>query len=102
NGYHLGEHMMYVGKKTAFDTDIRVPLIVVGPNVPHGAVDEHIVENIDLCPTFADIGGTRAINADGHSLLGLLPGMGGDDWRDAALIEHRGHEVAPLEADDPD
>ena len=36
NGYHLGQHRVVRGKQTAFDTDIRVPLIVAGPGVPKG------------------------------------------------------------------
>ena len=36
NGYHMGEHRLHPGKQTAFDTDIRVPLIVTGPGVPAG------------------------------------------------------------------
>ena len=36
NGYHLGQHRLGRGKQTAFDTDIRVPLIVAGPGVPAG------------------------------------------------------------------
>ena len=34
--YHLGQHRLARGKQTAFDTDIRVPLIVSGPGVPNG------------------------------------------------------------------
>src|SRR5207253_11219533 len=36
NGFHLGEYRLSSGKQTAFDTDIRVPLIVSGPGVPAG------------------------------------------------------------------
>src|SRR5262249_43574431 len=36
NGYHMGEYRLMPGKMTAFDTDIRVPLIVTGPGVPAG------------------------------------------------------------------
>ena len=36
NGLHMGEHRLRPGKLTAFDTDIRVPLIVTGPGVPAG------------------------------------------------------------------
>ena len=31
NGYHMGEHLLNPGKMTAFDSDVRVPLIVAGP-----------------------------------------------------------------------
>src|SRR5204863_5680339 len=34
NGFHLGQHRLTAGKRTAFDPDIRVPLIVAGPGVP--------------------------------------------------------------------
>ena len=60
NGYHMGEHRLLQGKMTAFDTDIRVPLIVVGPGVPagtHGAASS--TENIDLRPTFSQLAGAR-------------------------------------------
>jgi N-acetylglucosamine-6-sulfatase len=103
NGYHMGDHGLLAGKQTAFDTDIRVPLIVVGPGVPAGASSDAIVENIDLCPTFAEIAGQDPpAGADGHSLLALWHGEQPDDWRDFALVEHRGPELAPMLAEDPD
>ena len=36
NGYHMGEHRLTPGKLTAFDTDIRVPLIVDRPGRARG------------------------------------------------------------------
>ena len=36
NGFHMGEHRLLPGKQTAYDTDIRVPLVVTGPGVPAG------------------------------------------------------------------
>jgi N-acetylglucosamine-6-sulfatase len=103
NGYHLGDHGLLAGKQTAFDTDINVPLIVVGPGVPAGVRSDAIVENIDLCPTFAEIAGLDAPpDADGRSLLPLWHGAQPDDWRDFALIEHHGPDLAPMGPDDPD
>jgi len=91
NGYHMGEHRMMPGKMTAFDTDIHVPLIVTGPGVPAGRTIDEIVENIDLCPTFTELGfAATPANVDGHSLVPLLRGQQPDAWRTAALVEHRG------------
>jgi arylsulfatase A-like enzyme len=103
NGYHMGEHQLLAGKQTAFDTDIRVPLVVVGPGIPNGVTNDRIVENIDLCPTFAELAGTAAPpKADGHSLVPLLKGQLVTDWRNVTLVEHVGPDLAPPTAADPD
>ena len=100
NGYHMGEHRLMPGKMTAYDTDIHVPLIVTGPEVPAGRTVAHIVENVDLCPTFAELAGVAAPAAvNGRSLVMLLRGHDVADWRTAALVEHRGPH---REAMDPD
>jgi N-acetylglucosamine-6-sulfatase len=91
NGYHMGEHRLMPGKMTAYDTDIHVPLIVTGPGVPAGRTVEEITENIDLCPTFTELGGAAAPAAvDGRSLVPLLHGHEVAEWRTAALVEHHG------------
>ncbi len=91
NGLHMGEHRLRPGKMTAFDTDIHVPLIVTGPGVPAGRTVGELVENIDLCPTFAELAGAAAsANVDGRSLVPLLHGEEAAGWRTAALIEHHG------------
>ena len=100
NGYHMGQHRLRPGKMTAFDSDIRVPLIVAGPDVPHGGTIGRIVENIDLYPTVVQLtGSTPHAGVDGRSLMPLLHGQTVPRWRTAALVEHRG----PVEASgDPD
>jgi arylsulfatase A-like enzyme len=91
NGYHMGEHRLMPGKMTAFDTDIHVPLIVTGPGVPAGRTVEQITENVDLCPTFTELGGAASPAAvDGRSLVPLLHGHEVAEWRTAALVEHHG------------
>jgi arylsulfatase A-like enzyme len=103
NGYHMGEHALLAGKQTAFDTDIKVPLVVVGPGVPSGVIDDRIVENIDLCPTFAELAGTPPpATSEGHSLVPLLRGQFVADWRNVALVEHVGSDRASADAVDPD
>jgi len=100
NGYHMGEHRLLPGKMTAYDTDIRVPLIVTGPGVPAGRTIDDIAENVDLCPTFAELGGTSVPrNVDGRSLVPLLQGAKVQDWKRVALVEHRHPN---RDKDDPD
>ncbi len=101
NGYHLGQHRLNRGKQTAFDTDIRVPLIVAGPGVPADRVVPQVVQNIDLYPTFVQLaGGTPATSIDGHSLLPLLhPSASPLPWRTVALVEHHGGNRDPADLD---
>src|SRR5262249_19087730 len=99
NGYHMGQHRLSVGKMTAFDTDIRVPLIVAGPGVPQGRTVHQVAQNIDLYPTFLQLAGVpRDTSVDGTSLVPLLHPRPGR-WRTVALVEHRGKVTNP---DDPD
>jgi N-acetylglucosamine-6-sulfatase len=102
NGYHLGQHQLSRGKQTAFDTDIRVPLIIAGPGVSRGRVVSRVVQNTDLYPTFVRLaGGTPNRSIDGHSLLPLLhPPRKRPPWRTVALIEHR--HVNKQSPNDPD
>lgn len=102
NGYHMGEHRLMPGKMTAFDEDIRVPLIVTGPGVPAGVTVDAIADNIDLCPTFAELG-AAAIGAsvDGRSLVPILHGQKVTPWRTAALVEHHGPQRDPSDPDAP-
>jgi N-acetylglucosamine-6-sulfatase len=98
NGLHTGEYRLMPGKLTAFDTDIRVPLVVAGPAIPPGATTGAVAGNIDLAKTFTAIGGTT-LPGDGHSLVPLLNATATGDWRNAMLIEHHGPAV---DITDPD
>ncbi len=100
NGFHQGQHRLAPGKLTAYDPDVRVPLVVAGPGVPAGRTVDAMTENTDLCPTFAELAGaTVPPTADGRSLAPFLRGEVVPDWRDAVLIEHRGNVSG---ANDPD
>ncbi len=103
NGYHMGQHRLTPGKLTAYDPDVRVPMIVTGPGVPAGRTVDAMVENTDLCPTFADLAGAPAPpRADGHSLVPLLRDKPvPSDWRDAILVEHHGNVNGPRDPDLP-
>jgi N-acetylglucosamine-6-sulfatase len=101
NGLHTGEYRLMPGKLTAFDTDIRVPLVVDGPHVPAGKTSDAMTENIDLAKTFTAIGGTT-LPGDGHSLMALLEGEQPADWRNAILVEHHGPDVGKNDPDAQD
>ncbi len=90
NGYHLGQHRLPHGKRTVYEEDIAVPLMVRGPGVPPGTVRPHLVVNNDLAPTFADLAGASAPGADGRSFAPLLtadpPPV--PSWRKRILVEN--------------
>ncbi|MEV8504922.1 sulfatase-like hydrolase/transferase [Actinoplanes sp. NPDC051475] len=100
NGFHMGEYRLMPGKQTAFDTDINVPLVVVGPRIRAGSTSNEITSNVDLAPTFQRLGGAPVEDrVDGHSLVGLLHGDAGQNWRNVTLVEHHGDNN---DAADPD
>jgi arylsulfatase A-like enzyme len=92
NGYHLGDYSMLQGKQTPFDIDIRVPLIACGPRIAKGALQQAIVSNIDLAPTFAALAGAKlTAEPDGRDIQHLLREQNTVkiNWRNFAIIEHR-------------
>jgi N-acetylglucosamine-6-sulfatase len=117
NGFHMGQHRLGAGKWTAYEEDIRIPLVVRGPSVPEGRTLQHVVLTNDLAPTFAELAGADTPSfVDGRSLKPLLteePTLL-KDWRKRFLIEavaERGgvprpplvneSEVTPLLTGDP-
>ena len=91
NGYNLGQHRMTQGKRTAYEDDIRVPLVVRGPGVPANRVLKHQVLNNDLAPTFAGLAGvTPPTFVDGKSMVPLLDSSPPTvtNWRTGILTEN--------------
>lgn len=89
NGYHLGEHGLPAGKRTAFDSDIRVPLVVTGPDVPAGTRVRALASSIDLAPTFQALGRARiSPGVQGRSLVGWLTGRPPATWRTGVLVDY--------------
>ncbi len=101
NGYHMGQYRLLPGKQTAFDTDVKVPLIVAGPGVPKARTVSAMTSSIDLAPTFAGLAGaTLAGSPDGVSLADLWHGKPAPpDWQRGVLIEHHGPD---FDRHDPD
>ncbi|MGW0803462.1 sulfatase-like hydrolase/transferase [Nonomuraea sp. NPDC002799] len=105
NGFHLGQHRLVRGKSTAYDHDVRVPLLVKRPATGRQdrVVTNAIAQNVDLFETFLDMAGIDADSRDGRSsLLPLIQGQKVTDWRDAALIEHVQAELRATARPDAD
>ena len=73
NGWLLGEHNIPGDKFMPYDESIHVPLLMRGPGVPKGKVNNALVANVDLSPTIVDAtGATPERTTDGMSLLKLI------------------------------
>lgn len=57
NGFHVGQHRLPPGKECGYEEDIRVPLVVRGPGVPKGGVQDAVTTHIDLAPTLLEMAG---------------------------------------------
>jgi len=92
HGDYLGDH--WLGEKELFhDCAARVPLIIHDPDpaadATRGTVDHHLVEAIDLAPTFvAALEGPSLDHIfEGSSLLPLLRSTPLGDWREVTVSE---------------
>jgi N-acetylglucosamine-6-sulfatase len=98
NGFHLGQHGLGAGKGTAFDSDVRVPLVVTGPAVRPGE-RRGLVSNLDLAPTLEQLAGLRpAAYRAGESLLPDLVSPS----REGRRFTFHEHTWAPSLGLDPD
>jgi arylsulfatase A-like enzyme len=88
NGMTLGDHRFGVTKNCPYEACAKVPFIVYAPGLFPARSDAHLVANIDLAPTFADLAGASIPETvDGTSLLPLLEDAN-TSWRDEILLEH--------------
>jgi N-acetylglucosamine-6-sulfatase len=92
NGFHLGNHRLRVtapvDKKTPYEEDIGVPLMVRGPGVPAEEVRKQLVINNDFAPTIADLAEVPTPDfVDGRSFAPLLTVSPPSSWRSAFLEE---------------
>jgi len=95
NGYMWGEHRL-IGKQVSYEESIRVPMVIrFDPLTEEARTDDHLVLNMDLAPTFAELAGVKSPGVEGRSLSPLLRAPG-SPWRTDFLIEHeRGIQDIP-------
>jgi len=82
-GFYLGEHGWF-DKRFIFEESMRTPLIMrYPPIIKAGTKDNHLVQNIDMSPTFLQLAGLETPNdMQGVSLLPLLNSSKGiKGWR---------------------
>ena len=82
------------GKHSFYEGGVRVPFMVLGPNVMPGSVSNVPVTGVDLLPTFADLAGySKPLpnNIDGGSLRNVLQnnGKGNVDRLNPFLVFHQ-------------
>jgi arylsulfatase A-like enzyme len=88
-GFFIGDRGWF-DKRWMYEESLRMPLIVRWPGtVAAGAIDEHLVLNLDLAQTLLDVGGAAEPAAmQGRSLVPLLRGNAPGDWRDAIYYQY--------------
>ena len=102
HGLHMGQFCLGPCKRQPYETDIRIPMAIIGPGIPAGEVN-FIAAIPDIAPTFvalADASAATALAAfDGRSFAHLVKSggngvasevasVGAAGWRDAQLIEY--------------
>lgn len=90
NGFFLGERGLG-DKRALYEEGIRIPLVVRYPRLfPKGAVNDDLVLNIDLAPTFLDLAGLPVHSGmHGASWKSLARGERPSDWRTSFLCYYR-------------
>eukprot|EP01050_Picozoa_sp_SAG11_P007280 SAG11_NODE_600_length_8259_cov_6.574510_7_plen_569_part_00 len=89
NGWHLGEHLLPpFNKREPYETDVQLPLYVLGPDVPAGRSLTHPTQHTDFTMTFLELAGAQAhapiAELDGLSMVPLLfanPAGNSTPWR---------------------
>jgi arylsulfatase A-like enzyme len=89
NGYSFGEHR-WVSKRCGYEECNATPLLVRYPG-QSGRVDSHLVTNIDVASTIAEIAGASpTVRQDGQSILPLVLRDSVPAWRDELLLHWPG------------
>ena len=72
HGLSVGQHGL-IGKQSMYDHSMRVPLMVMGPNIPKGKRINADVYLQDIMPTSLEVAGiNKPAHVDFHSLMGLI------------------------------
>ena len=94
NGYHAGVHRLLKGKRTAYQEDTVVPMIMIGKGLPTGYRVNAMTSTVDLAPTFASVLGATTPNwIDGRDLSPFFSGERPTPWRTGVVAESMGQSL---------
>nr|CAD7455639.1 unnamed protein product [Timema tahoe] len=109
HGYHVGQFSLPWDKRQPYESDIRVPLLIRGPNISTNKLVTQPVLSIDLAPTLLEMAGLDPPDyMDGVSYLSFLTDERVKvDWERVFLVEYHGEgetntvdTACPLPRDD--
>ena len=69
HGEAFGEHGEVSHSVFTYDTTLRVPLMIAGPEIPTGRAVTEPVSLVDVAPTIASLTGVARFDADGRVIL---------------------------------
>ncbi|XP_014217963.1 N-acetylglucosamine-6-sulfatase-like, partial [Copidosoma floridanum] len=88
NGFHMGQFSQPYDKRQPYETDIRVPLLMRGPNITQATEFKGAVSSVDIFATVLEIAGVDG-PSDGVSLLRQMK----NDVKDrSVLVEYKGEK----------
>ncbi|CAG5112325.1 Oidioi.mRNA.OKI2018_I69.chr2.g6551.t1.cds [Oikopleura dioica] len=97
HGYHTGQFSLPYDKRQPYEFDLRIPLLIRGPNVKPNSTIPYPVSTVDFAPTILDLANQNSkklrfedTNFDGESFKTLLNGSVDTSWRQNLLIEYHG------------
>ncbi|HAT09352.1 MAG TPA: sulfatase [Planctomycetes bacterium] len=92
-GFFLGEHGWF-DKRFMYEESLRMPFLASWPGrLPQGVVNDDILLNTDIAPTFLEWAGIERPAAwQGRSFVSCLEGRTPRDWRDAFYYRYWMHK----------
>lgn len=92
NGFHIGQFTQPWDKRQPYETDIRVPFLIRGPNIPKKSLIASPFSLVDLAPTLLDLAGISVPNdMDGSSFKDKLLNVSkGSEEEGLVLVEYVG------------
>lgn len=88
NGWYMGDLGLY-DKRFMYEPGLHIPLLVRGPGIKAGAVNDRFALNADFAPTFLELAGLRApSDMHGRSLVPLLKGEVPSNWRTSVYYRY--------------